>query len=95
MLEAKEEEYPTEEAERVGAFTQLLGGPSGRQAGAILLPAADSRDDRHSSEHSMDSSDAMQTPIACIQTGQEQEEMSFLLLPLAARRFPYFCPIGY
>jgi len=94
-LEAKEEEDPTEEAERVGAFTQLLGGPGGRQAGAILLPAADSRDDRHSSERTMDPSDEMQTPIACIQTEQEKEEMRFLLLPLSARRFPYFCPMGY
>ena len=94
-MEAKEEEDPAAEAERVDAFTQLLGGPGGRQAGAILLPAADSRDDRHSSEHSMDPSDETRTPIACIQKGQEQEEMSFLLLPLSARRFPYVCPMGY
>ena len=60
-MEAKEEEDPAAEAERVGAFTQLLGGPARRQAGAILLPAADSRDDRHSSEHTMDPSDETQT----------------------------------
>jgi hypothetical protein len=68
-----------------------VGGKQERFFCLLPIPG----DDHHSSEHTMDPSDETQTPIACIQTEQEKEAHFFFLLPLSARRFPYFCPMGY
>jgi hypothetical protein len=48
-LEMKEEENPCEEAFDAGTFAQFVGGPSRREAGAVLLAFGIPRDDRNGS----------------------------------------------
>ncbi len=66
-LQSKEEEDPSEEAFDAGAFSQLVSGPGGWEAGAVFLAFGIPGDDGDGSQHGVDLGDQAQTPIACIQ----------------------------
>jgi hypothetical protein len=66
-LQAKEDQHPPEEALNGGAFAQLVGGPRGRQAIALLLALGISGDHRLRPEHLVDPGSELEPPIAGIQ----------------------------
>jgi len=81
----KEQKHPTEEAFDARAFAQLLSGPGGREAGAILLPLGIPGDDCHGSQHTMDPSDEAQAPIAGIQPDDARTDVVEANGPLKPR----------
>jgi|GEM_PF-2911480 len=63
----KEQEDAAKEALDAAAFAQFRFGPSGRQAGAILLAFGIPGHDGHGSQHAVDPTDEAQPPIGGIQ----------------------------
>src|SRR5260221_7686737 len=66
-LQMKEEKDPSEEAFDAGAFAQFLGGPGGREAGAVLLAFGIPGYDSDGSQGAVDPGDETQAPIARVQ----------------------------
>jgi hypothetical protein len=74
-LEVKEQEHPTEEAESSTAFAQLVSGPGGREAGALLLPLGIPGHDGHGSQYGVNPGDEAQAPIASIETDDTRADL--------------------
>lgn len=80
-MESKKEEHAAKEAFNATALAQLLFGPGGWEARAILLTLGVPGDGRDSAQGRMNSSDEAQTPIGSIQTDDARADLIQMYSP--------------
>ncbi|HEX6484562.1 MAG TPA: hypothetical protein VF043_37430 [Ktedonobacteraceae bacterium] len=74
-MKSEKEKDAAKETFNTTAFAQLLIGPGGWEAGAILLPLGIPWDDRNCTKDAVDPADELQAPIASIQANDTRTKL--------------------